>query len=58
MIFFDLAELVIGPATSGRTRWPAEASDESSNGYQASRRRETGNHPRIKSEGKLFGIML
>jgi hypothetical protein len=24
MIFSDLAELVIGPATSGRTRWPAE----------------------------------
>jgi hypothetical protein len=37
---------------------PAEASDESANGYQASRRRETGFHPRIKSEGKLFGIML
>jgi hypothetical protein len=37
---------------------PAEASDEGSNGYQASRRRETGNHPRIKSEGKLFGIVL
>jgi hypothetical protein len=28
MIFSDLAELVIGPATSGRTRWPAEALNE------------------------------
>src|ERR1700736_1323939 len=33
---------------------PAEASDESANGYQASRRRETGYHPRIKSGDRLF----
>jgi hypothetical protein len=45
MIFFDLAA-------------PAEASTEKSTLAQASRGRETGIHPRIKSKGLLFGIML
>jgi hypothetical protein len=37
---------------------PTEASNERAKVGGASRRRETGVHPRIKSEGKLFGIVL
>jgi hypothetical protein len=36
---------------------PAEASSQIKNCARASRRRETGNHPRLR-EGMLFGIML
>jgi len=44
-------------AKSGEFQWAARAKHQNES-VRASRRRATGSHPRITSEGRLFGIML